>query len=242
MVVGENPMELVKPYDESIEVDEYVVYKKEDAHKIKETEVNVLKYAMEKKGMDKLKPTLMRQYAALKSMTDDQFFRMKADGYEKYYMNKRGDIVSRENLAGRYDYISKGRRFATLLKTVDDRETWQARCRDVDFASMHRVNDSTYETVWEMFKEGRKPANEVEETLYKNMNTLGNYFDSFDSKDDYVAYNSSLFYYAYLDKKTGWKDMDDAIDPKKWVREFYDTYIEPIDPDALISIFECRRI
>ena len=61
----------------------------------------------------------------------------------------------------------------------------------------------------------------------------------FSSKEDYVSYNTSLFYYAYLDKD-GWKDMDDAKSPNDWIVNFYDRFIEPMNPKELITLYECR--
>lgn len=237
MVVGENPEELLKPYSKSLKVDEYIVYKKEDAKKIQDNEISVLKQLVSLNTLPRNQKTaIFKRLSAIELLDEDEYFDFITKNMKH---NENGDAVSNENPNGKYDYIKLGRRFSMPLKTYDGQEVYQGYARDIAFEQMHLSNQETYEVIWEMFKEGKKPSNEIEKTLYDNMSTLNNYFDSFATKEDYVSYNTSFFHYAYLDNN-GWIDMDDSKDPKEWVREFYQRFVSPLDPNDFISIYECR--
>ena len=237
MVVGENPDELIKPYDKSLTVDMHVAYKKEDMHKIRLNDIEVFKKLLEIQDInEKEKVYFMRRLSIAESSDDLSYFLYITSGMD---YDSEGNALTDENPNGKYDYISIARRFATPLKLVDGTESFSAKCEDVDFAQMHHFNESTYEMVWELLVEGKEPKTQVEQTIYENMKSMENYMKKFSSKEDYVSYNTSLFYYAYLDKD-GWKDMDDAKSPNDWIVNFYDRFIEPMNPKELITLYECR--
>ena len=239
MVVGENPEELLKPYSKSLIVDDYIVYKLEDAKKLQDNEIIVLEGLLK---LNTLSPTeenyIKEKLDLIKSSTSEEYFNdILTDGMKK---DENGNALSNVNPNGKFTYAKKGRRFSLPLKLYDKSENWQARCKEVDFESMHLMNYRTYETVWEMFKEGREPKTEQEITLYDNMKTLDNYFDSFKSKDEYVIYNTAFFHYAYLDEKQGWHDMDEEKTSFDWIANFYEKFVENLNPDDLITIYECK--
>ena len=99
-------------------------------------------------------------------------------------------------------------------------------------------NQDIYKAAWEVVVDGREPANEQEETIYYNMKNRKNYWENFKSKEDYVAYNCSRWYYAVLNED-GWLDADDGDgDINKWIKEFFGKFILPLPEDALLTIYE----
>ena len=55
-------------------------------------------------------------------------------------------------------------------------------------------------------------------------------------KDNYIKYNTSYWNYAVI-KDGVWEDTDNhnSID---WVINFYETFVEPLNDDELITIYE----
>lgn len=240
MVVGDNPDELLKPYSKDLIVDDYIVYKADEAKKLQENEITVLSKLLELKTLsEKQESYIQDKLDLIKEFNPTEYFNFLTDGMK---LDEDGNAISNINPNGKFDFAKKGRRFSLPLKLYDGSETWQAHSREIDFEGMHLTNYRTYEVVWEMFKEGREPKTEEEKTLYDNMKTMNNYFDSFKSKEDYVVYNTAFFHYAYLDGKQGWIDMDDVKDSHKWVAEFYDRFVMPLNPDDLVTIYECRLV
>jgi hypothetical protein len=101
-------------------------------------------------------------------------------------------------------------------------------------------NTYTYEIVWKLIKEGKKPSSEEEETLFNNMKDNVNYFANFKNVDEYVIHNCAYWNYAYLDKD-GWQDMDDDKDYSSWISTFFDKFVTKLNPNDKITIFECTK-
>ena len=240
MVVGENHEELINRYVKNKVGEPYIVYKKEDAKKLLENEKNILDNLLKLNTIsgDKL-VYIESRYSMISEMTEDEYFDYLTQEYDK---DSDGNAISSENPNGKFDYAKIGRRFSTPLKLFDETEVFQAKMGDVDWSTMHLYNTYTYEVVWEMFKEGREPKTEEEQTLYENMKLMGNYFDTFQSKEDYVTYNTAFFHYAYLDEKQGWIDMDDSKDAHEWVKNYYERFVVPLNNDDLITIYECMLL
>lgn len=240
MVVGEEPDKLIKQFSKEITVDDYIVYKKNESKRLQENEINVLTKLKNLGTLSELQDVhISARLEKIQNMNEDEYFFYLTENMKK---DSEGNAVSNVNPNGKYNFCTKARRFAIPFKLFDDTETFQARYEDINWNKMHMYNSITYETVWEIFKEGREPKTEEEITLYNNMLTLNNYFDKFNSKDEYVIYNTAFFHYAYVDEKNGWIDMDDENDSVKWITEFYDRFVAPLNNTDLITIYECRDI
>ena len=241
MVVGDNPDELLKPYSKDLIVDDYIAYHFKDAKKLRDNEITVFEGLLKLDALLSMqKQYIQERLDLVKESTPEEYFNdILCLGFKK---DKDGNAITNVNPNGKFDYAKKGRRFSMPLKLYDKSEVWQARCKDVDFEAMHLTNYKTYEIVWEMFKEGKTPETEQEKTLYDNMKTLDNYFDSFKSKEDYVIYNTAFFHYAYLDEKQGWHDINEEKNSLDWISKFYERFVEPLNPNDLITIYECRIV
>jgi hypothetical protein len=41
--------------------------------------------------------------------------------------------------------------------------------------------------------------------------------------------------------KNGWVELDDGMDQFVWVRNFYESFIDPLPDDTLLTIYECQK-
>ena len=65
------------------------------------------------------------------------------------------------------------------------------------------------------------------------------YFSNFKNKEDYVNYSTRYWNYAFVDKD-GWIDVDTyGGDEKEWINTFYERFISKLNPNDLITIYEC---
>lgn len=239
MVVGEQPNDIVKKYDKASKIEPYVKYKYLNAKKYQDNAIKVLTKLLENKDVVGLQPTmkesLQARLDALNKLTPFEYYRELTDGM---YYNEDGDALCDENPNGKYNTCRIGRNFALPLILKDGRETYQALAKDINWGAMNGVNKDSYKAAWELVMEGREPISDEENTIYESMKDKEAYFGNFDSKDAYIAYNTAYWNYAYADKN-GWIDVDEEGNESKWINDFYSRFIENLDPNSLITIFEC---
>lgn len=109
---------------------------------------------------------------------------------------------------------------------------------DIDWDAMKEPT-ALYEAAWEMVIDGREPQNAEEERVYESMKDKLTYFSNFKDKEDYVTYSTSYWNYAFVDKN-GWIDVDKyGGDEKEWINTFHERFLTNIDPNELITIYEC---
>lgn len=239
IVAGDEPEKLMAAYDKGIkEKEPYVVYKRVDCKKIKDTYIKVYL---------KLKDNLPEGLTAediddtvemLTSLPDDKFFSiLKGDNYID---KKTGDVMSIKNKLGKYSSYTMGKLFSLPFILKDGTNAFQARKEDIDWSKIHRTENNTYQRAWEMVMEGSKPENEYETTIYENMKNLSSYFKKFGDKENYILSNTSFWGYAFLSDTMGWMDADETTDEFEWIKNFFDVFIKPLPPDTLLTIFECR--
>lgn len=238
IVVGDNPQQLLSVYDSNHKVEPYIKYKFQDAQNIQENEIKVLKSLIKTNKLNSMDEINIRQrLREIEKLSPHDYFDLL--GYDEE-IDDEGNILSTENPLGKYEWCEIGKRFSTPFILKNGSKTFQALKKDISWNEMHLNNQFTYETVWELIMEGKEPTTEEEKTLYNNMQNLDNYFAHFKSKEDYVLYNTSFFHYAFLNKD-GWQDMDDAKSDKEWVTKFYQKFIEPLDDNSLLTVYECKK-
>jgi hypothetical protein len=77
-------------------------------------------------------------------------------------------------------------------------------------------------------------------SLYSNLYTPQMLRNTYGDFDAYYAKELFLIPFATLDCATGiWNDMDE-IPANVWYKTFYSKYIEPLEDDALVAIFDCH--
>ena len=237
MVVGDNHRDLMDKYSYKLEVDSYVRYEYLKADKYLANSIKALASVLEnadKIGIDSdTKDNLERRIKALRRMTPFEYYRELTEGM---YYDENGNALSTENPDGHWTTARIGRNFSLPLKLKNGEESYSARACDVDWDSMREPSE-LYAAAWEMVVDGRDPTNETEERIYESMKDKTTYFSNFKDKEDYVTYSTSYWNYAFVNKD-GWVDMSNENE-KKWITSFQDRFVKTLDPNDLVTIYEC---
>ena len=239
MVVGDNHKELMDNYSLDLQVDSYVKYEYLKADKYLSNAIkaldNILSNA-DKIGIEpSIKENLSNRIKILKKMTPFEYYRELTDGM---YYDENGNALSTENKEGHWKTARMGRNFALPLRLKDGSESYSARMDDIDWFAMNEPT-ALYEAAWEMVVDGREPTNEQEEKVYESMKDKTTYFSNFKNKEDYVNYSTRYWNYAFVDKD-GWVDVDTyGGDEKEWINNFFERFIKDLNPNDLITIYEC---
>lgn len=237
IVAGENPEQLMKPYDGNRLVDEYIVYNYKDKKKIKENTLKLYDSIIKKDIGSWESEYYKGEYDEVKKMSDeDAYFYLTCN----YTYDKDNNAVSNINPAGKYKSFKKGQLFSVPFITLDGREVFQARKGEVDWEKMHLNGAEIYEAAWDMVMGNKKPSNPYEEQIYNNMKERVAYFSNFKNKENYVIHSTAFWAYAFVDKNN-WYELEPNINQFDWVSNFYEKFIEPLDDNTLLTIYECKK-
>lgn len=240
VVIGDNPEELVKPYDNSIKVEPYVVYEFAKAKEYHDQYITFYETLLKSRKLtDSERESINNAIDYYKSLDDVGFYLDLTNG--KDLDEETGNLISDENPNGKYDTCHIGKNLSMPLITKDGEEVFSARKKDIDWDKIHLANRETYEAAWDMVMGDRKPETEEEEEIYENMKNRTQYFNFFGSRENYVMSSTAFWGYAVLDQKHGWKELEDNMLQIEWISKFYDTYIKKLPGNTLISIYECFR-
>lgn len=241
MVIGEEPDKLMKKYDKSLKVEPYIKYKYLDAKKMQSATIKSIEAILsdpKKFGLNQFNVDMLTERKkVISNMTSFEYYQNITDGM---FYDENGNAICEDNPNGKWDNCSLGKNFAIPLLTKDGKEVYQARNKDIDWDKIITRDQTLYNVTWEMIVEGRDPETPEETTIYHAMSDKKDYFSNFKNKEDYVSYSCSYWNYAYVDKN-GWKDVDDKGKEQEWLRNFYKTFVKPLKPDDLVSIYEYSR-
>jgi len=238
IVVGENPEELLKKYDSNIKVEPYNVFEFSRAKEYKERYLSTLKQMIEKCEDEKIKLNLSMSYDTITHLSDTDYYLQLTEDYE--LDESTGNVISDKNPNGKFDSCRLGKNLCMPMYDKNGEEIFSALKSDIDWGRTHLSNQYTYEVVWDLVHEVRKPENEEEKTLYENMKNRKDYFNYFKNKENYILSNTAFWGYAFLDEK-GWVELDDTTSQIEWINNFFDRFIKPLKENEKISIFECFR-
>ena len=240
VVIGENPEELVRPYDNNIKVEPYKVYEFSKAKEYRDQYITFYESLLRSKKLtESEKESINNAIDYYKSIDEIDFYLELTDG--KDLDPETGDLISNENPNGRYDVCRLGKKLSMPLITKNGDEVFSARKKDIDWDKIHLANSKIYERTWEMVMEGSKPNTEEEEIIYENMKNRTAYFNFFENKEKYVMNSTAFWGYAIVDQKNGWRELEDNMSQVDWVSTFYDKFIKKLPGNTLISIYECFR-
>ena len=237
IVAGDNPQELMKPYDSNLKVDKYIVYRFDEAAKLKETTLNLYQERIKSELSPASKEYYKEEYDEINTMSDEDAFLYLT---YKYDYDENMNAVSTENPNGKYKFYQKGKLFSVPFITKDGKETFQTHKGDVDWDKMHLNGMEIYDVAWEMVMNGRKPRTDYEKQIYENMKERTAYFQSFGNKDNYVIHSTAFWAYAFVDSK-GWYELESNMNQFEWVANFYEKYIKPLKDNTLLTIYECKK-
>lgn len=239
MVVGDDPKAIMEDYSIDKKVEPYVKFKFLQAEKYKDTAIKVSQKLLEDATLAMINPqmksSLEENVKRLKSLSTFDYYRQLTDGM---YYNENGDALSDKNPRGKWKTSHIGRNFSLPLITLDGQEVYSARKRFIDWNRMHLANQEVYRSAWEVVVDGRAPETEQEKKIYESMKGKEVYFSNFKDKESYVRYSTAYWNFAFVDKN-GWIDLNDVGDEEKWINTFFDNYVATLEPDDLVSIYEC---
>lgn len=240
IVAGENPEELMKPYDSTVEVEPYVVFKHSDAETMKTRCLAMYEKLLNNPDLsDDERTEIREEYITTMDESADELFYSMSEGCD--YDEETGDAISRKNPNGKWKHHKIGNFFSVpfLLKTGE--ETYVARKNEIDWPKMHLSGQEIYRRAWEMVMEGSEPENETEQFVYENMKNRTAYFMKFETKENYVVTSTAFWGYAFLSKDTGWQELEVNVNQFDWVSKYYERFIKPLPEDTLLTIYECVK-
>lgn len=259
LVVGDNPDELIKKYDLDTKVEPYVKLKRSEAKKAQKAHLKFIDNILKSDKIpltEKQRDVYKNIYLDIKDMDEAEYFEeftkdctideetgdalsdINPNAYYQHAINpqKRLDATNEES-----DFINP----FILIPLEDEEEgeviSYTALKSEVDWKRMHMWNTTIYERAWDMCVNDDEPKNKQEEIIKKNMNNRLDYFDNFETKEDYVNHSCSFWCYGYIDKN-GYKELDYTISDKEWVKTYYDRFIKPLPSNTKISLYYVRAI
>lgn len=136
--------------------------------------------------------------------------------------------------------------FSDPFPLKDGTKSYSARYNDIDWEKIHR-NPRQLELskrAWELVVEDSEPTNEQETLLKKRMyNRLSYFTDNFTTKEVYMDYYSSLWYYGVATEEK-YEEVDTWNSSiLEWCINFFDKFIKPLEEtNPLITIYETHSL
>lgn len=238
MVIGENPQEILSKYDMNKKVELHAKYKYLDAKKMHSAALKMLSTILDdpkKIGLTEFQLEYFRnRYKAIKSLSPFEYYMSVTEGM---YYDENGDAMTDENPEGKWVTATIGKNFSLPLILLDGSACYQARAGEINWEAMNS-DETVYVIAWETVIDGREPQTDEEKRIYEAMKDSTEYLSKFASKEAYVRYCTSFWCYAVVDEN-GWTDIDGAGNDAEWISNFADRFGKPLEPDQLVSIFEC---
>lgn len=145
LVIGPNPEEQLKPFDENLEVERYLLFSKEDVIErersvlisFKEEVYNVyLKdpdaYLKKKRGEGHMR-YLTEIFPRLHAMDDEELFQAVITGYDQKNIDEDGNVWATSNPDAKWDYYKLGGRWQGYFNLRSGKSADQALKKDIVF-------------------------------------------------------------------------------------------------------------
>ena len=240
LVAGDNPEVLMSPYDKSIKTEPRIAYKFADAGKLRNQYIKLYTALVESDTIPEgpFKEDAKDKLAVIQNQSDTEFYLDLTEDYE--HDKDTGDALTTENPDGKWSSYRLGKLFSVPFILNDGTETFQAKKGDINWELMHLHGGEIYARAWEMVMEGSEPVNDYEKQIHENMKARTAYFEKFGTKENYVLSNTAFWAYAFV-TKNGWLELEDDMDQFQWVGKFYETFVDPLSDDTLLTIYECTK-
>lgn len=241
LVAGDNPEVLMSPYDKNIKTEPRVVYKFSDAGKLHNQYIKLYTALVESDTIPEgaFKEDAKDKLAVIQNQSDTEFYLDLTEDYE--HDKDTGDALTTENPDGKWSSYRMGKLFSIPFILNDGTETFQAKKGDINWGLMHLHGGEIYRRAWEMVMDGSEPVNDYEKQIYDNMKARTAYFEKFGTKENYVLSNTAFWAYAFVTKTGNWLELEDDMDQFVWVGKFYESFIDPLPDDTLLTIYECTK-
>lgn len=239
IVAGEDQDERVSEFSCQVEVAPYILYKRDEAKKLRESRLKALNemklhpedYMVDEQYVDE-------EIAETLEGDDEDFFDFFTSAYEH---DEDGNAISRMNPDGKFIAATRGGSFAQPFLLNDGTTSYSAKKSDINWIELHMNPEyiNLYERTWEMCMEGLRPVSDMDKQVYNNMKDRIDYFEKFKDKEEYVTSCSSFWAFAFLNQADVWLDADDCpVSQFEWMSTYYDRFIKTLPDDTVLTIFE----
>lgn len=252
LVIGDNHEEIIKKYSLDTKVDWYLKCRRNDAEKYRQKHLKLISDVLESKVLnitERQKEAYKELYLDIDEMDEFEYFEMYTQGCR--YDEETSDAYTDENPDAHYKYekcynkrllqTGEEANFSNPFHLLDGSKAYIAKFEDIDWNREHMFNTKIYEAAWEMIVEGREPQNDVEKTIYDNMSNRVGYFNNFSSKEEYVGYSCSFWTYGVATEEK-YEEVTYKVRDIEWVMDFYGKYIENIEGNPTLAIYEVRSL
>lgn len=234
MVVGENPELQMSKFNSSLKVQPFLKYKIEDASELhKKAILTVEKMIIEMNDNSIVLEYLHNHLSEIKDMTDIEYFSFLTKNLKH---DEDGNAWDDTNPNGKWTTYQNGNENSIELIKYDGTKVMQCRKGEVDWSKIHLAKQQIYKRTWEMVVENQEPKHDADKIMLGIMGEQKDYLLNFKTKDNYIKYNTSYWNYAVI-KDGIWMDTENK-DSIEWVNNFYDTFVEPLNDNELITIYE----
>lgn len=240
LVIGEKPDEQISVFDDMSNATEpYVLYYYKDKDILRKNKIKFYEEFLKQTKNKNNKNFIADKLNDLKSITDDEYYMSIG---ELRQFDKDKNIISDENINGKYITCEKGGRiFSNYLKDNNLNDTVSSKKNNINWGLIHKnkFEIDKFKRTWELCVEKNEPKNSAEKTIVQNMKPHLHIFDNFKDKQQYIDYNTSFFTDVVV-LNGGWYEVG-KFDYNDWVIGFYNTFIEPLKENDLITIYECTK-
>lgn len=240
LVIGENPDNIIRKYDSSVECETpYIIYKYEDRKNIRATKIKIYEQLIGTYENERNKQLLIDEFEKIKQMTDDEYYATLLGSNE---LDSDNNIITTENRNGKFQsYEMGGKIYSKYIVNNDGNYTCSCKKNKIGWHILHRNKEKVkiYEKTWDLCVNNVKPIGSLEQKMFDNMSKYNGYFNNFKSKEEYVLVSTSFFTNAIIFEDK-WFDMENE-NQTDWICNFYDRFIEKIKNEELITIYECTN-
>lgn len=243
LIIGENAEERIKKFNINEDCEPRVVFYFKDKDKLYNNYLKTLKAVIDMgnipiDGVDKEEIT--KRYTEIKNMTPFQFYLQLSQDLNYYFDDKTGNAMTIKKENGWSSYKTKGF-FINPFILTDTTETFSAIKKDIDWEFMgHKDEKETYKVVWETVIEHILPHNDIEQELYENMKDKTKYLETFQSKENYILFNTAFWTHAVIDENDTWHEVK-FENQSEWIITFFNKWIMPLEDNTKLTLFECYK-
>ena len=255
LVIGDNHKEIAAKYSADTKVEPYIKMRFDDAEKEQKKHLKLIETIL----TDNRLPLSYSEYEKYKDlyleiskMDSFEYFRMMTDGC--IYDETTGDALStlNPNAFYKYEHCQQHRlevtgeegSFSDPFPLKDGTKSYSAHFNEIDWGVLHQNADKMilYGRAWELVVNDDTPMTEQEEDIKERMCNRTEYFDNFKTKEEYVNYSTSFWYWGIATEKK-YEEVNYKVSDIDWCCNFYEKYIKGLEKsNPLITIYETHSL
>jgi hypothetical protein len=251
LVVGERPEEQVAKYDLMTKVAPYVAHSYDNMRSDRKKAIKVLSNVLTNKDIipltSYLSTSLVNLIDNINNMTDLEYYLKICEGCK--FDENTGNAISDVNKNAEYQYatdydkicrkVGENVGFIQPFILKDGTLAFKAKKGEVDWKKTHGANKKEYKKVWELCVEGIEPADEREKKIYEDNYQSVNYFNTFNTVDEYIIHNCNFWCDGII---IDGKYIKNKGDQRDWEECFFKKYIKPLNNDTQLTLYEAKSI